>query len=267
MKRFSVFPLLFLSLLFFGCGNNNTADTGTNTVSADQNAAAQPTGKMVFIYASSGLNMRKTPSLEGEKLTKVPYGAAVEVLEDSNPPVTMTYEGLKGKWIYVKFGADKGYVFEGFMGRLPVPQPGVTFFDYFRKNFAPLKKIVTNEYRNEDNGDEVFYTLDVDFFYDMGIIIKKYEYSEGGDETVTIPDMTIQEAFVFLKLFNIPTLKGISFPTKSYSKSADPEHYISVNVETENNEITTINISVNIEFVVIKKDGKNKVKIVIGSGA
>ena len=265
MIKFLLSMAVFLSVSFMGCGNSGGANAATNSAPAIVEQAAPSTGKMLFIYASSGLNMRKTPSIEGEKLTKVPYGAAVEVLEDKSAPVTMTYEGLKGKWLYVKYGADKGYVFEGFMGRLSVPQPGMEFTEYFKKNFAPLKKTVTNNFQpaGEDDG----YELDVTFFYDKGIVIRKYAYFEGGDDTVTIPDMTVQEAFVFLKVFNLPALKNVTFPQKGYDKTFDDGSFCTVTVQKEKGEITVINISIALEFVQIKKLEGNKVSITVGHGA
>ncbi|NPV02423.1 MAG: SH3 domain-containing protein [Brevinematales bacterium] len=265
MKKLSLIPALFLTAAVIGCGNSGGANKTTNSAPSVVEQVTQGSTKMLFIYAQSGLNMRKTPSLEGEKLTKIPYGAAVEILEEKSAPVTMTYEGLKGKWVYVKYGADKGYVFEGFMGRLPVPQPGIGFADYFSKNFAPLKKTVTNSFQpaGEDDG----YQLDVNFFYDKGIIIRKYAYFEGGDDTVTIPEMTVQEAFVFLKLFNLPALKTVTFPQKSYDKTFDDGSFCTVTVLKEKGEITAINIYVAIEFIQIKKMPGNKVSITVGSGA
>lgn len=80
-------------------------------------------GDSLHVWAKSGLNVRNSPNLEGKKLGKLPYGAAIEVLnrpteislettivpsrnfkQQKMPPLTFTRH-----WAKIKFQDTVGY--------------------------------------------------------------------------------------------------------------------------------------------------------------
>lgn len=92
-----------------------------------------------YIIAASGLRMRKTPALNGEKMDVIAYGETVRIdLSDATPipPV----DGFQGQMVKVKYGEVEGYMFDGFLSALPVPKAGETSYEDIKK-YARLLKI------------------------------------------------------------------------------------------------------------------------------
>lgn len=94
----------------------------------------------VYCWAKSGLNLRNQPNTQGAKITKVPFKGVLTVVDsikgisyldtltkDKNHPLL-----IKGNWIKVAYKNDTGYVFDGYISRIPVE----TFFDYFEKSLV-----------------------------------------------------------------------------------------------------------------------------------
>ena len=84
-------------------------------------------GETLNVWAASGLNMRDKPDAKGQKLATIPYGA--KVLVQTNIGVKVPFEieefkgfTVKGYWLLVKYGNTEGYVFDGFLSRLPTPK-------------------------------------------------------------------------------------------------------------------------------------------------
>jgi Bacterial SH3 domain len=80
----------------------------------------------IHVWASSGLNMRSKPDAKAEKIATIPYGAKVVVLPNIGVKIPFEVEEfkgfvVKGYWLLVKYENTEGFVFDGFLSRLPAP--------------------------------------------------------------------------------------------------------------------------------------------------
>ena len=230
MKRSVVLMIVFFTVMITGCGKDVGAkSTNSSAVPLKTGKAAAIDFKTLYVYAKSGLNIRKTPSLTAETVTKVPFGSKLELLDDNKTPVQLTYEGLMGVWKPVKYGTDHGYAFEGFFGVFPVPQYGISVKEYFTKNYGPFEKVVTNKYNVSKSED---YGWDIECYFKCGVKMRLTADGFGTEDTITLPGMTIQQAFVFLKLFDLPLLKELTFPQKNGVKTIPSGDELTITVVT-----------------------------------
>ncbi|MDX1911677.1 MAG: SH3 domain-containing protein [Saprospiraceae bacterium] len=132
---------------------------------------------LLYVWAGSGLNMRKTPAFDGEKLRTLPYGTPVEMLGfaeivpqyndlegDYEAPAVHYLEVMKtvfdntpytleGSWIKVKAAGSEGFVFSGYLSDMPphtsheqertilsIKEGMAAFQAYMRKNKGVLKE-------------------------------------------------------------------------------------------------------------------------------
>ena len=91
-------------------------------------------GDSLFVWASS-LNIRETPNSQARIVGKVAFGESVRILEDSLEKVPFVYvaqkakkmEGseqskayrIKGFWVKVEVRETVGFVFDGYLSKLP----------------------------------------------------------------------------------------------------------------------------------------------------
>jgi hypothetical protein len=85
-------------------------------------------GETINVWATSGLNMRDKPDEKATKLVSIPYGAKVVVQPNIGVKIPFEVEEfkgfvVKGYWLLVKYGDKEGFVFDGFLSRLPAPIP------------------------------------------------------------------------------------------------------------------------------------------------
>ncbi len=78
-----------------------------------------PHQKTLHVYAYSGLKLRTQPTTQSEVVKIIPYGDKVTLLEQSGQHETI--EWMSGEWVKVSHGESEGYVFEGFISELPIP--------------------------------------------------------------------------------------------------------------------------------------------------
>ena len=93
--------IVLLSILGSGCGGNGD----------DQTAAEQ--ANLRYVTASSGLVLRSNPDRNAERLTAIPAGHAVQLIEEK--PEEVNINGTTGHWCYVRFGEQQGWVFGAYL--------------------------------------------------------------------------------------------------------------------------------------------------------
>ena len=115
MKIIQVLILMLLCLDFQSVNANSTYDWGDT----------------LHVWATSGLNMREGPRTDFPKMKKLEYGDKVQVIDDylRSTPLSITVIKkskksaafvMKGHWVRVIIGNQEGYVFDGYLSRLPV---------------------------------------------------------------------------------------------------------------------------------------------------
>ncbi|MCB1178509.1 MAG: SH3 domain-containing protein [Leptospiraceae bacterium] len=77
-------------------------------------------GDSLYIHAVTGLKMRENPSEKSKVINSFPYGAKVEKIETSQ--IISNISGFTDYWIKVKSKNKIGYMYGGFLSRLPTPK-------------------------------------------------------------------------------------------------------------------------------------------------
>jgi Bacterial SH3 domain len=102
----------------------------------------------IYVWARSGMNLRETPDFNGKKITTLPYGTLVRVVEyaqvvkswselagDIEEPVVIQHKVMKnkknnaayiieGSWVKVISAGKEGYVFDAYLSRMPPHKTG-----------------------------------------------------------------------------------------------------------------------------------------------
>ena len=199
-------------------------------------------GDTLEVWATSGLNMREGPGTDFPKITKLEYGTQVEVIDNyiqSTPLDLNVFKRNKktdaftmhGFWVRVKIGRQEGYVFDGYLSRLPVINIENGWCEdllkYTKREFNILDE------QQEDNG--YGYTLNCSF--EKNIILFKRE-GKFGANTFTIPNISKNEAFVF---FNIvlnwkywSSDKELEMLISKYNITTNSNNELKVNIGAEN---------------------------------
>ena len=94
-----------------------------------------------YVLAPNGLNLRSQADVNSEKLGVIPYASKVEIMEVAASS-EMTVDNYPGGMAKVKFGQKVGYVFDGYLCRMPAPQVRKSHGEY---NFRDYVKSVRKE--------------------------------------------------------------------------------------------------------------------------
>lgn len=82
-----------------------------------------------YVYAPSGLNFRKGPTVNAERITNIPYGAKVDIVTPSNS-FDIKVDQLSGGMSKILYKGQEGYIFDGYLCSYPAPAPEVTVRNY-----------------------------------------------------------------------------------------------------------------------------------------
>lgn len=146
-------------------------------------------GQYAYIYAPNGLNMREGPTTSFEKMTKIPYGAKVEIIVPAKEK-NLTVDGLQGGMAKVSYEGYTGYAFDGYMTQFPTPNEEGKVRDYVEA----LRQV----------GHLVYYET----------VERDYDGYFQFEESIIIHKSNWEEAFLVAKqLFDIPP--KLNFPLAS----------------------------------------------------
>lgn len=115
-----------------------------------------------YVAAESGLSLRDQPDVSGKMLTKLAYGEAIGVLEetDKNLVVLDGGEKISGKWVKVETRNHIGYVFNGYLSPNKIARTIRLNLDDVK---VEIKNLATSDYkRTHDLKDEDKVTINVD---------------------------------------------------------------------------------------------------------
>ncbi len=95
------------------------------SVFANDNKKIEPS---LQVMAKSGLKLRLSPNLDAPVLEVIAYGEEVTKTDDYVEARTkLTFNWVEGSWIKVKYKNQVGFVFDGFVSQLEVPQEDAEF--------------------------------------------------------------------------------------------------------------------------------------------
>jgi hypothetical protein len=172
-------------------------------------------GDTLYVWSFSGLLLRNRPALNAARLKTIPYGTAL---------VSLSYNGsknidvdiisafsqnnkqlpavvIKGDFARVVFEGDTGYVYDGYLSKLPAlrqiktnpaKQPVFESFEvYAARNFGLLRDIKKGkvEYGKQYVEKQVF---------GNGIVIDT-KMEKGGETRIILPDVSLEESLMLFK--------------------------------------------------------------------
>src|SRR5690606_11605647 len=193
MKTVALSILAIAGFTFlFSCKNDVKNSEETQTVVTDS-ISAETAPEAMYVTAVSGLTLREHPNLQSEKLTVMPLGTKVKIV-NTEGKTTMNVGGIDGAMDEVEFNNQKGFAFNGFLSKFSPPGQ-----DASAKNYAEELK---NDFPNVN-----------------------YSEATGGTaskptktETLILPTDKWHEAFFMAQqLFNIP--REFAFPNPKGSNS------------------------------------------------
>lgn len=135
MKRtIAVYAGFVLLLLGSACGKDPKTP-------APQNEEKFSTERLYVLGAN--LSLRESPSLKAKRINLIKYGAWVYPALKQSYSENFTVAGITGRWLKVRLNKQTGYLFSGYLSKLPAPR-GVTTPEayvqkYLRRNGAPKK--------------------------------------------------------------------------------------------------------------------------------
>lgn len=171
------------------------------------------------VWATSGLNMRDKPHAKATKLISIPYGAKVVVQPNIGVKIPFEVEEfkgftVKGLWLLVKYGDKEGFVFDGFLSRLPAPKKAdsLRFEGYLTSNFKKIgQRYNCISYLNINVSEETIAEKNCDDTtklycsysqkYDRGIVFSKNSCNDVGDDVIEIQNVTLYEGLALVKWF------------------------------------------------------------------
>lgn len=136
MKRIIIIPVLLILL--------------TSTMFANRfDFVNYIQGDQLNVFAASGLKLRTTDNMQAEVITIIPYGESVTVLNhfDLASAKRQRIDWMDGRWIYVSYGVLEGYVFDGYLSRLPIPDDASQFCDECYELVNPLNNYLDAHFR------------------------------------------------------------------------------------------------------------------------
>ncbi len=228
-----------------------------------------------YVAAKTGLSIRETPDANGKVLDKIPYGTKITLLEDNSEWVSIKTEGLMGFWRKVKYNNKTGYIVSSYL--FPVAPPASTVKDmrtYLSKISQPFGAKLVVKSGTMNNIEEGGWELQKQLYRNGGEWHKFMGYEYGSD-TYFLPDFTLSQAFLLLRL--IPEFKEVfgekdEFPLESKTfKKGEREYSITVDKELISGDYPWVKrISIEYEdgaiysFEMYEMD--NQVVIFFGSG-
>ena len=203
-----------------------------------------------YVASKSGLSIREKPDAKASVISKIPYGTKITIntLKDD---VQINTEGITGYWVKTTFGGKTGYVVNSYLFPAPPPKATVkTMPEYMAQISQPFggKLVVKNGaiYNIEEGGWQLQKQL-----YKNGAEWHEFRGYEYGSATYFIPDFTISQGFLLLRL--IPEFSELwtdkdEFPTTSKTiKKGETEYRITVEKEGEEASAWIKKISITFE--------------------
>jgi len=170
-----------------------------------------------YCWSISGLNIRETPSPEGNILGKLLFGQKVDI-DLRNQEYSNYYEDIfltgikednsadikfKGAWLKLELNGITGYVFSGYLSRFPnfliEKTDNEIHCETFRKYMGRNYKLLNY---NNAIWDSLFFDNKVrSFSWENGITVINDNNEKGIGSTIIFAEMTPNEALLFLKFY------------------------------------------------------------------
>lgn len=181
-------------------------------------------GEQLNVWNKEGLPLNQQPGTSGKSILIIPYGQSVNIIEDVKPALAASvkidfYGGiytLKGNWVKVAYKGRQGYVFGGYLSKMPVfikgSAPGFeSEEDYLKRNYgvSGVQSIkgnngyhkTTTRYKNGDTSIATF----EDGCFDTELYLKNITYQDA----VLFEQATYSDTDIPTSDLKIKKLKGM----------------------------------------------------------
>ncbi|MCG2419976.1 SH3 domain-containing protein [Aequorivita sp. F47161] len=135
---FSILALAGFTFLF-SCKNDAKTNEETQTVVTDS-IPTETAPDALYVTAVSGLTLREFPNLQSAKLTVMPLGTKVKIV-NAEGKTTMNVGGIDGAMDEVEFNNQKGFAFNGFLSKFFPPGEDASaklYAEELRKDFPKV---------------------------------------------------------------------------------------------------------------------------------
>jgi hypothetical protein len=174
--------------------------------------------KEMYVAYSTGVNMRKTPSLKAELLGKIPYATKLKIDASKKDTSFLSIEGLYGYWVPVSYNNKTGWVLDCYLVALVPPKKGTKKMEDYLAQITTkfgtvLQKANGNMNVITESGNKQTKQL-----YKNGAQHNTYAGYEYYSDTYVLPNVTMQEAFLLLRQieeFAMLFTEKTDFPTTS----------------------------------------------------
>ncbi len=251
MKKLLFLLIIFVSLV--ACKqeskkpepNPELAPSAVQPSNNTQVADAIKPGSKLYVHANSGVVLRKTPSIDGEKIANVPCdGLPLTVLELPDPANRFVAEKIgtfevAGGWVKVRTETGKeGYMFDGYLSRYPPaieePEAEDSNLEWFYRIISPMKG------KRDTLALQPGMILGYKQAFEDGALFR-YEYYEGGvTHYFYLPEskMTMQEALILFRplWFRGKTKGDYDAATKTLTIN-DVEGYATMTIQPQNGQL------------------------------
>jgi hypothetical protein len=228
------------------------------------------------VLTLSGIKLRDKPG--GNVLQPIPYAAKVVTLEPKNNNFPVTVEGIRGSWVKVNFNGKIGYVFDGFLSRLPAPSlTDANLRAYVKREFKvlsedlPLSYLTTNDLGA--SGNTVLFLE----WNGQKCAYENHFYYEGGGENLSIPGVSIEEAYLLVRIIEreayenalkemLGTEEFDSRPYTEFILNGTSYYYQEGGSVAEVKDHYVVNLTLGCDYYVTINKHENFVLINIGGG-
>ena len=264
MKILSKLLVFAILLTFISCNSSESNETQQQDQQpqTEQEAQQQTENTITsdisqyYVFASSGLNMRKTSDPKSDVVFKVPYGSTVKVVENTERGADdMVIENLNGQMLLLQYNDQQGYMFDGFLSQFPAPKQYEELGSYYKR----LKK---EGY--EVSQDSTYEGDEGHFIITIGVLF---------------PTEDLQEVFLIAKHLSSGrmVLKDFTFPKASSKQEEVIENPNKSEYAWEDNMTVTRDANGNItkikhyyrgegggtsSIIYAPKDGKTKLEVI-----
>lgn len=160
-------------------------------------------GDTLNCIALNGLNLRDVPG--GKKIASIQLGEMVVVISTWDASTKAdTYENIAGRWIKVNYNTQIGYVFDGYLSKMPAPSLlDSSMIEYLERVSThigkPIKKTSTCA---GDGGGEGAYSVTIQLYQGDDFTAKRIDYGgwEWGHSTIAFDYISFEEIALICKV-------------------------------------------------------------------
>jgi hypothetical protein len=160
-------------------------------------------GDTLYCLALNGLKLREIP--KGKGIASIALGENIVVLAKRDSLIHADiYEEIEGQWIKVRYKSKIGYVFDGYLSKMPAPSlQDSTLSGYLERVAVAVGKPVEKKSDcPESGGGEGTYSVSIQQYQGSNFTAKLINYGgwEWGHSTITFDYVAFEEIYLICKV-------------------------------------------------------------------